>query len=206
MAESFTAALGRYKKTDLSPDNQAHLQRWVDDPRAEEVWQKIKAADEKNKRLLNAECLIEGALAARQVATAFSQRRKWREEYRKKADEMRRLTHFLRRQRPFGMPPFPFGSKLAQMLDDTANYLYRHVELSRKVAGVIRFNRESSREMIFMSMMSNELKDITGRWLDQEVGVITDIAFDSPEAIAVEAVRRTRRERKARMPARKERR
>jgi hypothetical protein len=42
--------------------------------------------------------------------------------------------------------------------------------------------------MIFMSSMSNYLKGITGRWLDKEVGVLAEIAFDWPDTIDPEAV------------------
>ena len=47
--------------------------------------------------------------------------------------------------------------------------------------------------MIFISMVSNYLKGITGRWLDEEVGVLTEVAFDSRDIIDPEAVRRVRR-------------
>jgi hypothetical protein len=40
-----------------------------------------------------------------------------------------------------------------------------------------------------MSMVGNYLKDITERWLDKEVAVLADIAFDSPEPIEPEAAR-----------------
>ena len=32
-----------------------------------------------------------------------------------------------------------------------------------------------------MSLLSNDLKGITGRWLDQEVAVLTQIAFGDPD-------------------------
>ena len=38
MPKSFKAALALYKETpDLSPDDRAHLQRWADDNRAEDL-------------------------------------------------------------------------------------------------------------------------------------------------------------------------
>ena len=60
--------------------------------------------------------------------------------------------------------------------------------------GVLKFTRKSKPHMIFVSMVSNDLKGITGRWLDEEVGVLAEIAFDSPDIIDVEAVRWVRRQ------------
>jgi hypothetical protein len=48
--------------------------------------------------------------------------------------------------------------------------------------------------MIFMNMVSNDLKGITGRWLDEEVAVLAEIAFDWPDVIDLEAVRWARRQ------------
>jgi hypothetical protein len=45
-----------------------------------------------------------------------------------------------------------------------------------------------------MSMVGNDLKQITGLWLDEEVGVLTEIAFDSPDVIGAEAARWARRQ------------
>jgi hypothetical protein len=54
--------------------------------------------------------------------------------------------------------------------------------------------------MIFISMVSNELKGITGRWLDEQVGVLAEIAFESRDIIDPDAVRWVRRERKKARP------
>ena len=99
---------------------------------------------------------------------------------------MERVAKFLRHPHPYGMPPYPRGTKLAEMLDDAASYFRTQVEPSRNMPGVLKFTRKSKPHMIFMSMVSNDLKEITGRWLDEEVGVLAEIAFDSPDIIDVE--------------------
>src|SRR6476646_3026386 len=48
--------------------------------------------------------------------------------------------------------------------------------------------RKAQPHMIFMSMVSNDLKGITGRWLDEEVAVLAEIAFDWPDVIDPDAV------------------
>jgi hypothetical protein len=57
-----------------------------------------------------------------------------------------------------------------------------------------------------MSMVGNDLKGLTGRWLDEEVAVLTEIAFDSPDVIDTDAARWARRQRAARKTGRKARR
>src|SRR5215831_12790910 len=135
---------------------------------------------------------IQEILSARRIAMAIGQRGKFREEYRKKADEMQRLGKFLRRPHPFGMPPFPASTELTRMLDEAASYFRNQVEITRDIPDVIKFSRKSTPQMVFMSMIGNDLKRITGRWLDEEVAVLTEIAFDSAGIIDARAVRRTR--------------
>jgi hypothetical protein len=59
---------------------------------------------------------------------------------------------------------------------------------------VLKFSRKAQPHMIFMSMVSNDLKGITGRWLDEEVAVLAEIAFDWPDVIDPDAVRWARRQ------------
>jgi hypothetical protein len=80
------------------------------------------------------------------------------------------------------------------MLDDAASYFRKVVEPSRNVPGVLKFSRQARSHTIFMSSVSNYLKGITGRWLDKEVGVLTEIAFDLPDHIDPEEVRGARRQ------------
>jgi len=187
--ESFEAVLRDYKKSSA-----AHLQRWIDDDRAEQVWDKIHCAV-RSKLWLPREILITEILAARRVAMATGHRGELRERYRNAADEMERLAKFLRKPHPYGMPGYPQSTKLARMLDDAASYFRKVVEPSRNLPGVLKFGRQSQPHMIFMNMVSNDLKEITGRWRDEEVAVLAEIAFDWPDVIDTEAVRWARRQR-----------
>jgi hypothetical protein len=203
---SFTAVLRECEKSCPSPDDRAHLQRWADDDRAEEVWHKIERAAQNNKLQLPAKYFITEILAARRVAMAIGHRGKWRERFRNAADEMQRIARFLRKPHPYGMPPYPGGRKLAEMLDDAASYFRKQVEPSRNLPGILKFSRQSKAHTAFMSMVGNDLKKITGLWLDEAVGVLTEIAFDSPDVIDAEAARWARRQPAPRGTARKARR
>jgi hypothetical protein len=201
--ESFKAVLREYKKSSASgSDDRAHLQRWIDDDRAEQVWDEIQCAVRSNNLWLPPKRFIIDILAARPVAIAIAHRRKLREHYRTTAEEMERVTKFLRKPHPYGMPGYPQSTKLARMLDDAASYFRKEVEPSRNVPGVLKFGRQSQPHMIFMSMVGNDLKGITGRWLDEEVAVLAEIAFDWPDVIDLEAVRWARRQRPGRRKSR----
>jgi len=195
--ESFKTALREYKKSfALGSDDRAHLQRWIDDDRTEQVWDTIQRAVRSNNLRLPPKTFISDILAARRVAIATGHRGKLRECYRNAADEMERVAKFLRKPHPYGMPGYPQSTKLARMLDEAASYYRTIVEPSRNVPGVLKFGRQSQSHMIFMSMVSNDLKRITGRWLDEKAGVLAEIAFDSRDIIDPEAVRWVRRQRK----------
>jgi hypothetical protein len=118
----------------------------------------------------------------------------------KRGKKMDWVATFLRKPHPYGMPGYPKSTTLARMLDDAASYFRTEVEPSRNVPGVLEFGRQSQPHMIFMSMVSNDLKRITGHWLDEEVGVLAEIAFDSRDIIDPEAVRWLRRRRKKGRP------
>ena len=166
----------------------------MDDHRAKQVWDNIQCAARSNNLWFPARIFITDILATRRVAIATGQRGKLRERYRNAADEMERVAKFLRKPHPYGMPGYPQSTKLARMLDDAASHFRKEVEPSRNVAGVLKFSRKAQPHMIFMSMVSNDLKGITGRWCDEEVAVLAEVAFDWPDAIEPESVRWARRQ------------
>jgi hypothetical protein len=201
--ESFNAVLKEYKKSSASgSDDRAHLERWINDNRAEQVWDKIQCAARRNNAWLPPKWFITDILAARRVSMAISHRGKLRERYRNVADEMEWVAKFLRKPHPHGMPGYPQSTKLARMLDEAASYFRTIVEPRRNMTGVLKFGRQSQPHAIFISSVSNDLKKITRRWLDEEVGVLAEIAFDSRDIIDPEAVRWARRQSPARKKGR----
>jgi hypothetical protein len=75
------------------------------------------------------------------------------------------------------------------MLDDAARALRMEVEPSRDLPGVVKVARESDAPAIFMNQLSNYLKEITGRWLDDQVAVLTEIAFEKIGDVESEQVK-----------------
>jgi hypothetical protein len=181
MPESFKAALISFADPGLTTDQQAHLQRWAADDRAEEDWQSIERAAQENNRPLPEGFFIREILAAKRVAISIGHRWKYRERYRKQAEQMERIAKFLREPRPAGIPPYPPATELARMLDEAAHNFRREVAVSKNLPGVLKFSRKSKPPTVFMSIVGNDLNNITGCWLDQEVAALTEIAFNAPE-------------------------
>ena len=173
MLSTFKVALAAaLRKPGLDPATREHLKRWADDDRADEVWDRIKHAAQKHGTLLPAWFFI---------AELIEQRRIRRDDYRRLATRMEEIANFLRERPPQGgPPPIPFGVPLARSLKDAAKILRREAAVSLTMPGLIkvsRSNRDRVREA-FTSMVSNELHRITGRWLDEDVAVLTEIALN----------------------------
>jgi hypothetical protein len=197
--ESFKTALREYKKSfALGSDDRAHLQRWIDDDRTEQVWDTIQRDVRSNNRRLPPKTFISDILAARRVTIGIGHRGKLRECYRNAVEDMERVAKFLRKPHPYGMPSYPQSTTLVRMLDEAAEYHRTIVEPRRNVPGVLKFSRKAQPHMIFMSMVSNDLKGKIGPWRDEEVAVLAEIAFDWPDVIDLEAVRWARRQRPGR--------
>ena len=201
MPESFKTTLISYIETPgLTPLDRAHLREWSDDDRADEVWQAIDRAVQKHGLLLPPVDFVREMLAIRRAAEAIASRQKYRSRYRKYADKMEELAKFLRKPHPAGMPPtLPGSEKLARMLDDAAGVFRKEVAPSRDVSGVVKIGRQSEATAIFISQASNYLKDITGRWMDDQVAVLTEMAFTKIGDVGTEHVKWLRRNIKRRV-------
>jgi hypothetical protein len=188
--EFFKAALASYAETPypadgtlprLNPADHAHLRRWANDDRADEVWNTIDRAIQERGILLPVRLLIQEILGARDIAQSINHQRKHRDRYRNRAAQMVEIAKVLREPGPNGLLLIPSGAELARRLEDAARIYRDHVAVSLNVPGVIRWTRQSKPPDVFMSLLSNHLNGITGRWLDHEVAVLTQIAFDDPD-------------------------
>jgi hypothetical protein len=189
---AFKAALVSYAETShpasedgrpprLTPSDIAHLKRWADDDRADEVWNTISRAAQEHRTPLPVPFFIQEVLGARDIAQSLNHRRKHRERYRKRAAQMVEIAKVMREPLPNGWLLIPSGAELARMVDDAAQRYREYVAASRNLPGVIKWTRESKPAHVFMSLLSNDLNGTTGRWLDHEVAVLTQIAFGDPD-------------------------
>ena len=190
MTKSFKAILAAYPSTPhpadgslprLRPADVAHLNRWADDERADEVWNRIDSAAKEHGMLVPARFFIQEVLGARDIATSINHRRKYRERYRKHAAQMVEIAKVLREPLPNRLLLIPTGEELAKRLDEAAETYRDYVAVARNKARGIKWTRQSKPIHVFMSLLSNDLKGITRKWLDYEVAVLTEIAFDKLE-------------------------
>jgi hypothetical protein len=91
------------------------------------------------------------------------------------------IAKVLREALPNGLLLIPSGGELAGRLDEAARTYRDYVAVSRNLPDVIKWTRESQPLHVFISQISNILYGITGRWLDNAVSVLTEIAFDEIE-------------------------
>jgi hypothetical protein len=192
VTKSFKGALAAYATTShpadrtgnpprLSAADRAHLKRWAADERADEVWNTIKNAARKRGRVIPDRWFIQEILGTREIATSINHRRKYRERYRKYAARMAEIAKVLRERLPNGFLLIPTGEELAERLDEAARAYRDYVAIARNETRGMKWTRQSKPTHVFMSLLSNDLKGVTGKWLDYEVSVLTEIAFDKLE-------------------------
>jgi hypothetical protein len=165
----------------LNAEDTAHLKRWTGDDRTDEVWNTIHRAAQDHGMPLPPRVFIQATLGARKVAKSMNHRRADRERYRKLADQMMRIAKFLRTPLPNSVLLIPTGVELARGPDKAAKKCREYVAVSHKVSGVLKWTRKSKPLHVFISLLSNDLYGLTGRWLDHEVAVLAEIACDESE-------------------------
>jgi len=199
MTKSFERALAAYAATphpadrtrsppSLTAADRAHLKRWANDERADEVWNTIKGAARKRGLVIPDRFFIQEVLGAREIAASMIYRRKYRERYRKRAARMAEIAKILRERLPNGFLLIPDGEALAERLDEAARAYSEYVAVARNEDRGLKWTRESKDTHVFMRLLSDHLKEITGKWLDYEVAVLTEIAFDEIEIDAEKVI------------------
>ena len=182
MPESFKAALVSYTEMPgLTSEDRAHLQRWSDDDRADEEWQTIDRAAQEHGLLLPPNVFITGDIGDKACRRSHRLPREIPRPLPRVCESRctRSLSSCASRIRPACLQHLPEGEELARMLEDAARVFRMEVDPSRDVPGVVKVTRESDTPAVFTNQVSNYLKEITGRWLDDQAAVLTEIAFEA---------------------------
>jgi hypothetical protein len=174
----------------LTPDDKAFLTRWIKDNRTEGVWSKITKIAPRTGRF--PQLLIARFVTIRR--RAFNEERFLNDE--------RGRTEFaagLRKRLIYELRSDISNTALADHLERAASFLRMSSPPPPPAdLGPTRQDRDGSRRrLFFMRQTSEELRQITGRWLDDETATLTEIAFPGAE-ITVEQVRAARRGRRGR--------
>jgi hypothetical protein len=176
----------------LNPADVAHIKRWLDDPRTEEVWRKIASAANAHIGWLTPTYLVRNVLSLRGLAQHPAALPNY-PEHATAAEELAALL-----AGSAGLPPaapeilkrFPL---LPASLRETAIFL-REQAKRQKASGLVRGSRKAKTQArsLFMYWITHLLTEVCGRSLDNEAAVLTDIAFPDAETTA-DQVRAARR-------------
>ena len=164
-----------------------HIERWMEDPRVQEVWEKLAATAPD----LEPKAFIHFVLMLRQgVSDASAQRyyiekcNTWRAKYNK----------VLKRLVSSQMPDL----ELARQLENVVEGLQLNAAILSFVTTLGRDNSSQQEEdgararKLFEMELGRYFQDICGQWLDREVAALTEIAFPGKE-ISEDMVRGMRR-------------
>jgi hypothetical protein len=173
----------------MTPDDKAFLTRWIKDDRTEGVWSKITKIAPRMARF--PQLLIARFVTIRR--RAFYEERLLNDE-RGRAE----FAAGLRKRLIYEMRSDISNTALADHLERAASFLRTPSPPPPADLGPTRQDRNGSRRrLFFMRQTSEELRQITGRWLDDETATLTEIAFPGTE-ITDEQVRSARRGRRPR--------
>ena len=189
MPKSFRAALAAYATTPdstgtllhLTKADRKHLERWADDDRTDEIWDSIKCATRQHWLMLPDGFfewfLIREILGQRSLAESIGNFREQRDLYRRDAAQLQEAANILRKKAPDGIQ----RDELARKIEDVADQYQTFFAVSWNIPGVVKWTHKSRPIHIFASSLSNILRDLAGRWLDNEVAVLAQIAFDDTD-------------------------
>jgi hypothetical protein len=197
----FAPILRKQSRSDgLTLDDRKFLQRWADDPRTNELWDKVQTKlaprlDElvSDRFFVNeilARFFINEILAIRRVVQSAELLRNQAAAYRLNAERAEKLANFLDPKSSWPPPPVPSALKFVPALREAARELRR---LEDHDVGVSRKDQNGSRERVMFMRDTTELFiRICGRPLDDVVAALTDIAFPGHET-TLDQVRSARR-------------
>ena len=175
----------------LAQDDRALLQRWLDDGRATEVWSAIRAYSEQHDGPIGVDAPMYLIAFVLQLKKAAEKESEANADIAAKTAELRRLKTEFTRQVPRVAKQLPF-EKRAKVWEFASKALSGlppiHVSPPR-----VRSDRKGSRaRTYFIRDLSALVHDLTGRWLHDQVAVITDIAFGTDDIVSSDTIRRAR--------------
>jgi hypothetical protein len=179
----------------LESAERAHVGRWINDGRADDIWSVIAAGMRKGNRVIPDEFTAIFFIGEVLAMRGFAHHPGIRVQYLERAKDAERLANFLvgvDRGLPPPLPDYPNYEQLALNLRELAKRL-RDQDARRKEIGLLRTSRKrgTAPRLTFIRLVSNLLTEICGRPLDREVAFLTQIAFSDRE-IDVNLVRHAR--------------
>ena len=175
----------------LEQDDRNLLQRWLDDDRASEVWSTIRAHSEQHNGPIGIAAPIYFIIFVLTAKKAAERENELNAKAAAMTAELKKLQAKKTSEVDREAKKVPF-EKRADVWERAGKRLrLPPLDISRPR---VRSDRNGSRaRTYFMREISGYVRDLTGRWLDEQVATITEIAFDKRD-IDVDTVRKARSE------------
>jgi hypothetical protein len=172
----------------LSNDDRALLKRLFTDFRTEHVWSTIRAhAERRDGRPFDGDAPIEFIITVLQLKKAAEQESQMNADIAIIVAEKKRLEPKATRRLERKARQVPLEKKAEFWKRALAGYPSAAIS-----PPLVRSDEKGSRvRTYFMRDLSASVHDITGRWLDEQVAVITELAFGG-EGVSSDAVRKAR--------------
>ena len=174
----------------LDKDDRALLERWLEHADVEKTWSTIRAHAEQHEGPIGADapfCFIHFILKRKKAAERESELNVQIADIKAEVKESQKEFTQKVARRAKGLPfdkRAEFWKYAGKRLQGVPSAVIRPPR--------VRSDRDGSRaRTYFIRDVSGLVHDLTGRWLDETVAVITDIAFDVA-GTSIEAVRRAR--------------
>ena len=191
---SFSSFVTAFKQSEkLNPVDVAHLERWLDHERAEEIWNILEGAMRKRHGDEFGESL--GQIVIREI---LGERHAAHDpdlvvNYWARADDADSLARFFNRLPPPVLMRKPDCASLARSLSKAAQIMRKQAATQKKTGRTNRARRSPrTPRTLFMAATSNLLKEFSGRFLDEVTVVLTDVAFPKQQT-TIDQVRSARR-------------
>lgn len=174
--------------TVLGQDDRALLQRWLNDDRASEVWSAILAHSERHSGPIGVDAPIRFIIFVLVIKNAAERESARDAKVTAGTAELKQArVKFDRRTKKL-----PFEKKLKIWAKAAKKLGVSPLVMSRPR---VRSDRNGSRaRTYFIREVSGFIHHVTDRWLDTQVAVLTEIAFNTRDIISEDTVRKARSE------------
>jgi hypothetical protein len=180
-------------------DDRALLERWLEDERANEVWSVIRVHVEQYEGPTGVDAPMQFIRFILTTKKAAERENEVIPKITEAKAAAKKLLSRLRTEIAEGIRTLP-DEKLVPFLESTVAELRAFHPIVTSPPRVRSGKNGSRARTLFIRDVSALVRDVTGKWLDEKVGIITEIAFNTLDIIGVDTVRKARRQtvRKAR--------
>ncbi len=181
----------------LDKDTRPMLERLLNDPRASNAWSVIRAHSEQHDGPISVYAPVEFIGFLITVRIAADEESEANAKIPKEKAKLNILLNKFMKEVARKFKQLPFG-KREEFLKRAGKWLSELTPLHVSEPRVRSDQNGSRARTYFIRDLSALLHEVTGKWLDEQVAVITEIAFNTDDIVDIDSVRKARSQRKAR--------